>query len=93
LDGRESLRLDLFLKYSCLVPRRTVAKRLCDSGQVFINHHAAKASAAVTAGDTLEIFLGSRKRTVKILEVPAGQVAKKIAPSLYLLTGDSVVQD
>ena len=87
------MRLDLFLKYSCLVPRRTVAKRLCESGAVVLNAHAAKASSAVAAGDTLELLVGSRRRTLKILEVPNGQVAKKTAASLYLLTGESVVED
>jgi ribosomal 50S subunit-recycling heat shock protein len=70
-----------------------MAKRLCDSGRVVLNQHVAKAASPVAAGDTLEILVGSRKRTLKILEVPTGQISKKIAPSLYLLTGESSIQD
>ena len=87
------MRLDLFLKYSCIVARRTAAKHLCDAGSVLLNHRVAKASSLVSANDTLDILIGSRRRTYKILEVPAGQVSKKISSNLYLLIGESIVQD
>jgi len=91
--GPLPLRLDIFLKYSCLVPRRAAAKRLCDAGGVWINHREAKASSLVRINDTLDILIGSRKRTLRILEIPAGQASRKIAPELYLLIGESIIQN
>ena len=49
------MRLDKFLKVSRLIKRRTVANEACDAGRVLINGRTAKASAAVKAGDVIEI--------------------------------------
>ncbi len=44
------MRLDLYLKLSRLVPRRTGAKELCDAGEVRVNGLGAKAGRDVHAG-------------------------------------------
>jgi ribosomal 50S subunit-recycling heat shock protein len=75
------------------VGRRTTAKHLCDSGGVRLNQRVAKASSLVSENDTLDILIDSRRKTFKILKVPAGQVSRKVSSSLYVLTGESIIQD
>ena len=59
------MRLDKFLKVSRLIKRRTVANEACDAGRVLINGRTAKASAAVKAGDVIEIQFGTGTKKVK----------------------------
>jgi len=54
------MRLDLFLKQTALIKRRTIAKELADKGRVFINNKLAKPSSEVRGGDVLKLILGSR---------------------------------
>lgn len=54
------MRLDLFLKQTTLIKRRTIAKELADKGKIFINDKASKPSAEVKNGDSLRLILGNR---------------------------------
>lgn len=54
------MRLDLFLKQTTLIKRRTIAKELADKGRIFINEKMAKPSSEVRNGDVLKLILGSR---------------------------------
>ena len=76
------MRLDKFLKVSRLIKRRTVANEACDSGRVMINEKVAKASAAVKAGDIVEISFGNKKVKVEVLDVQE-TVRKDEAKELY----------
>jgi len=60
------MRLDLVLKQSGLIKRRTVAKELADRGRILINDRVAKPSSEVKAGDILELRLGNRVLVVEI---------------------------
>ena len=60
------MRLDLVLKQSGLIKRRTVAKELADRGRILINERAAKPSSEVKNGDILELHLGNRVLVVEI---------------------------
>ena len=60
------MRLDLVLKLSGLIKRRTVAKELADRGRILINDKVAKPSSEVKEGDILELKLGNRVLTVEI---------------------------
>ena len=62
------MRLDKFLKVSRLIKRRTVANEACDAGRVLINGRTAKASAAVKAGDVIEIQFGTKAVKVEVLD-------------------------
>ncbi|MEY2341802.1 RNA-binding S4 domain-containing protein [Acidithiobacillus sp. IBUN Pt1247-S3] len=66
----EVLRLDLFLKMSRLIKRRSIAKTLCDAGRVQINGRTAKAGAAVQAGDRLRLDLPQRILEAEVLRLP-----------------------
>jgi len=82
------VRLDVFLKASRLVKRRTVAKEACDNGRVHLNDRPAKAGAEVRTGDTITLDYGSRLLTVAVVEVPSGPVPKAQAASFYRVVTD-----
>lgn len=72
------MRLDLVLKLSGLIKRRTVAKELADRGRILINDKVAKPSSEVKEGDILELKLGNR---VLIVEINFEQRYKKEFPT------------
>ena len=83
------MRLDLYLKLSRLVPRRTGAKEHCDAGEVHVNGQAAKAGREVHPGDRITLQLPSRELTVEVLALPTGRsVAKAIAHELFRVIGE-----
>ncbi|HLG13022.1 MAG TPA: S4 domain-containing protein [Blastocatellia bacterium] len=77
------MRLDIFLKQSRLVPRRTLAQELCEAGKVKVNGRRAKSAGEVRKGDLLEIRERWRITTVRVLEVPEKPPSKREASSLY----------
>jgi ribosomal 50S subunit-recycling heat shock protein len=77
------MRLDIFLKLSRLVPRRTLAQQMCEAGAVKLNGVAAKSSREVRAGDQIAIRQRGRITTVRILDVPAKPPSKAQAASLF----------
>jgi ribosomal 50S subunit-recycling heat shock protein len=74
------VRLDLFLKTSRLVKRRTVAQELCEAGRVQVNGHAAKPAREVRTGDILTMYFSSRTIEVEVLSVPGS--SKRPAPEV-----------
>lgn len=83
------MRLDLFLKASRVVLRRSVARQLCDAGAINVNGIVAKASKELKAGDDLEIKRGPRRTTFRVLAIPTSkQVSKADAHSLVEVIGD-----
>jgi ribosomal 50S subunit-recycling heat shock protein len=88
------MRLDLFLRASRLVLRRTVAQELCEAGAVSVNGAAARASRAVREGDEITISRRGRALTVRVLIIPhAKQVSRHDAASLYEVVRDINVND
>ena len=63
------MRLDIFLKVSRLIKRRTVANEACDAGRVLVNDKPAKASVKVKPGDIIEIQFGTRTVKVEVLDI------------------------
>ena len=60
------MRLDLVLKLSGLIKRRTVAKELAERGRILVNDKVAKPSSEVKNNDILELHLGNRVLIVEI---------------------------
>ena len=71
------MRLDLVLKLSGLIKRRTVAKELAERGRILINDKVAKPSSEVKNADILELHLGNR---VLIVEITSIEKYKKEFP-------------
>lgn len=76
------MRLDKYLKVSRIIKRRTVANEACGAGRVLANGKPARGSYEVKEGDILEIQLGSRPMTVRVLAVNE-YATKESASSLY----------
>ena len=76
------MRLDKYLKVSRLIKRRTVANEACDAGRVLLNDKPARASAAVKAGDIVEIQFGGKSVKVEVLDVKEA-VRKEEAESMF----------
>jgi ribosomal 50S subunit-recycling heat shock protein len=69
--GPTRLRLDLFLKWSGLIRRRTLSKWLCERGAIRVNEQAAKPGRSVSVGDRIVILRGDRHLMVEVLDLPA----------------------
>ena len=79
------MRVDLLMNKLCLVKTRSIAKKACDKGLVQLNGHAAKASATVQVGDALEYEIYGYRTSLKITEIPTGNVSKATAMNYYQL--------
>ncbi|HKA22830.1 MAG TPA: RNA-binding S4 domain-containing protein [Blastocatellia bacterium] len=77
------MRLDIFLKLSRLVPRRTLAQEMCEAGAVKVNGLRAKSAREVRVGDLISIRQRGRITTVRVVDVPLRTPSKREAPSLY----------
>lgn len=60
------MRIDLFLKNSRIIKRRTIAKEACENARVSINGKVAKAGDEVKIGDIIEIKFGDVSPKYKI---------------------------
>ena len=88
------MRLDKFLQASRIIKRRTVAKEICDRGNVLVNNQPAKAGKELKAGDVLEIHLGSRGTlTCEVQQIPQGGVRKEQASSLYRIISETHIEE
>ena len=87
------VRLDLFLKTTRLVKRRTVAQEMCDAGRVLVNGSPAKSAKEVRPGDILRLSYASRTIDIEVLGVPASSKNIKTPPEeLYRVTRDQRLQ-
>ena len=88
------MRLDLFLKTSRLIPRRSLAQELCDAGRISVNGTVAKSSKEIKAGDAIDIRRHERIMKIVVNTVPASkQVSKQSAGELYSVVSDESVDD
>ena len=55
------MRIDLFLKETRIIKRRTIAKEYCLRELVLINGKVAKPCSEVTSGDVINITFGEKK--------------------------------
>ena len=58
------MRLDLFLKDSRIIKRRTIAKEYCERGLVMVNNKVCKPSYDVKSGDILKIRFGEKEFSI-----------------------------
>ena len=79
------MRLDIFLKLSRLIPRRTLAQEMCEAGAVKLNDAKAKSSREVRVGDKIAVKQRGRITTVRVLELPLRPPSKALAATLYEL--------
>ena len=86
------MRLDLFLKTSRLVKRRTVAQEMCGAGRVLVNSQEAKPAKEIGPGDALRLFFSTRTIDIEVLFVPASSKNIKVPPEeMYRVISDQKV--
>jgi ribosomal 50S subunit-recycling heat shock protein len=86
------MRLDLFLKWSRVILRRTLAKETCDAGRVTINGQEARAGREVRVGDTISIRLSRRQLTLRVRSIPSHAPGKEGARDMVELVGSEIVE-
>jgi ribosomal 50S subunit-recycling heat shock protein len=88
------MRLDLFLKSSRLILRRSLAQEFCDAGRVKINGVKAKSSREVKVNDEIQIKRSNRILTVRVLQIPSNkQVSRQAASSLFEVVSEEIIND
>ncbi len=63
------MRLDKYLKMARIIKRRTIAKGISDLGFVKVNNKEAKPALQIKEGDIIELSLGDRIITVRVLNL------------------------
>lgn len=63
------MRIDLFLKNSRIIKRRTVAKSACQGGRVLVNGKEVKPSYEVEEGDIIEVKFGTSSPKFRVKEI------------------------
>ena len=84
------MRLDLVLKQSGIIKRRTVAKALAENGKILIDGKVGKPSSEVKEGSVLTLRLGMHLITVEIHYEIKG---KREVPSFVELSKKKVQDD
>jgi ribosomal 50S subunit-recycling heat shock protein len=82
------MRLDLFLKWSRVILRRTLAKDTCDAGRVSVNGNEARAGRELRVGDIIELDLPRRRTKLRVRSIPPRAPGKEGARDLYEILED-----
>ncbi len=82
------MRLDVFLKTSRLIKRRTLAKEYCDEGWVLVAGVPAKPGRELKEGDRITLDLPRRRLVAEVVSIPKGNVPKEQAVELYRVLED-----
>ena len=81
------MRLDLFLKWSRVILRRTLAKETCDAGRVTVNGQEARGGREVRVGDTISVRLARRQITFRVRSIPSYAPGKDSVNEMIELLG------
>jgi ribosome-associated heat shock protein Hsp15 len=83
-DGREGVRLDIWLDVACIYRTRSEAQKACRGGKIDANGQPAKPNRLLRVGDELEISRPfGRKQRLKVVALADRHIAKADARKLY----------
>ena len=82
------MRVDVFLKMSRLVKRRSIAKELCEDGAVALNGRVARAGKELSEGDVLALSLWNRFMELEVVQTPDKPVPARDSRDLYRVIRD-----
>ena len=82
------MRLDLFLKWSRVILRRTLAKETCDARRVKVNDAEARAGRDIHVGDTVAIEFARRRFKFKVRAIPTHAPGKEGAREMIEILED-----
>ena len=84
LNQPPSMRLDLFLKLSRLIVRRSLAQEVCDHGGITVNGVTAKSSRLIRPGDLIQWRQRHKVTAVRVAQIPRVRPGKADAAALYV---------
>lgn len=87
------MRVDLALKYLCLVKSRSLVKTLCDKEAIIVNRRPAKASTTLHRNDRITLLLPRRTLSVTLIDVPQKQLSRADAPAYYRISSVDETRD
>lgn len=82
------MRLDMFLKLTRLIKRRTIAKEYCEHNLVRVNQLPAKAGKELKPGDLITLHFRNRTLAVEVLEIPSKGIRAKEGSDFYKIISD-----
>jgi len=77
------MRIDIVLNKLCIVKTRSIAKNACDKKAIILNDKPAKASNETNIGDIIQCNMFGFITTIRLIEIPEGNVAKKDVMKYY----------
>jgi ribosomal 50S subunit-recycling heat shock protein len=83
------VRLDLFLKTSRLIKRRTLARDMCDNGRVLVNGKEAKPAKEMKQGDIVTLKFSARSIDLEVLGVLAAPSRKTPPEGHYRIISET----
>ena len=86
------MRLDKYLKISRVIKRRTLAKDIIDIGLVKVNGKQGKPSTEIKENDIIELSLGERILTIKVLSL-LQYSRKDTASEMYQIINENVIKN
>ena len=89
-DCDSRLRLDLFLKRSRLVKRRSLAVILCENGHVLLNEHPSQPGKSVREGDRITIRYARKRVLVEVTGIP--ETTRK-DQDCYMVIREEIIED
>lgn len=86
------MRLDVFLKISRIISRRSLAQEFCDAGLVSLNGSATRSSKEVRVGDEIAIKRRDRISRFLVIAVPdKKQVSKEESATLFRVIAEEAI--
>ncbi|MGA1875185.1 MAG: RNA-binding S4 domain-containing protein [bacterium] len=82
------MRLDLFLKLTRVIKRRSMAKKYCDHSLVKVNSQSAKAAREIRVGDEITLTFWDRIMTIRVLGIPSKGIRTQEANTLYTVISE-----
>jgi ribosomal 50S subunit-recycling heat shock protein len=85
------VRLDLFLKASRLVKRRTAAQEACEACRVWVNGLEAKSAKEVKSGDRITLLYNANRIELEVLDMPVSSKKNDLG-LLYRVIAETSVE-
>jgi len=82
-ENTKHIRLDKWLKLSCLFKTRAMAARACEAGKVKLNGDRVKPAHTLAVGDEITIRRRTKYYNFEVLGIVHKNVSKKDARLLY----------
>ena len=86
----EGVRIDKWLWAARFFKTRSVATQAVSGGRVHVNGARVKPSKDVCVGDTVEVTIGTMRRTVLVAAISDKRGSATVAATLYTETPESV---